>query len=179
MRISKTISIGILVLLLVLVGIVYFKVKNFNPENGAGDFKKVKISANELTSTYSHPDLGFSFMYPSDYKVSSFDSEKGEAILIGDGNSSGIQILISDYGDEVDITEAMIKSDIPDLKMDQPQTVEIGLNRKGLAFKSDNPEFGSNSREVWFVYKGMLYQISTYAEMDDMLKKIFSTWQFK
>ena len=72
----------------------------------------------------------------------------------------------------------MIEKDIPDLLITDAQTVEIGDNYKGLAFKSDNSAFGGASREVWFVFRNNLYQISTYEKFDELLKKVFSTWVF-
>jgi len=64
------------------------------------------------------------------------------------------------------------------MRIEDVQEVEIGPNRKGIAFLSDNPNFGGRSRDVWFVYKKELYQITTYAEQDEFLKKMFSTWVF-
>jgi len=101
-----------------------------------------------------------------------------------------VQIVISPYGPDTDITEAMIHSDIPELKISDAQELLIGEGRKGLAFMSDNPAFcaspepcvkegNGKSREVWFVFGGNLYQISTYAEQDEFLKRLFGTWQFK
>jgi hypothetical protein len=59
------------------------------------------------------------------------------------------------------------------------QLVEVGPNYVGLAFKSDNQAFDGASREVWFVFRGNLYQISTYAWLDPLLQAIFKTWQFQ
>ena len=143
----------------------------------------------QYTQTYSDETYHFSFQYPEGFTVtavSDMGGEGGKTILVeSDDKKVGIQILISSYGSDVDITEAMIESDIPDMRVSDPQTVEIGSSRKGLAFMSDNPAFGGASREVWFVYpepgRGVasyLYQISTYAEFDELLKAVFGTWTF-
>jgi len=58
------------------------------------------------------------------------------------------------------------------------QPVEIGDDYTGVAFRSDNPAFGGASREVWFVFHGNLYQISTYEHLDSLLQTMFSTWKF-
>jgi hypothetical protein len=76
------------------------------------------------------------------------------------------------------MTAERIRADIPDMVIVDTETVEIGTDRMGLAFKSDNEAFDSASREVWFVFGGYLYQISTYERLDPVLKELFATWQF-
>lgn len=138
------------------------------------------IKSYEYTQTYSDSTYNFSFKYPEGFTVTTIPlAENGETVLVESSDKKvGIQILVLSYGSDVDITEAMVRSDIRDMKISDSQTVEIGAKRKGLAFMSDNPAFGGQSREVWFVWSGNLYQISTYAEHDEFLKKMFSTWQF-
>ena len=64
------------------------------------------------------------------------------------------------------------------MKVIDDQILEIGNNYKGVAFRSDNAAFDGDSREVWFVFKGNLFQISTYARLDPLLKAMFATWKF-
>lgn len=147
-------------------------------------------SEDQYAQTYSDETYHFSFKYPEGFTVTvvplavsevepSVGKGGGETILVESSDKKiGIQMLISPYGSDVDITEAMIRSDIPNMKVSDVQTVEIGPNRKGLAFMSDNSAFGGASREVWFVFNGNLYQISTYAEFDELLKGLFGTWTF-
>jgi hypothetical protein len=94
-------------------------------------------------------------------------------------NSVGVQIVISSYGSNADITADTIRQDIPSLAITGQQVLEVGSTGKGLAFMSNNPAFGDTSREVWFVFNKNLYQISTYAAYDAFLKGLFGTWQFK
>ena len=151
------------------------------------------VKSYEYTQDYSDSTYRFSFKYPDDFTVSVVppaENGNGETVLIeSSDNKVGVQIIISPYGSDVDITAEMIARDIPELKISDAQPVEIGPSRKGLAFMSDNPAFcatpepcaevgGGKSREVWFVFNENLYQISTYAENDEFLKKMFSTWQF-
>ena len=148
------------------------------------------IAEDQYTQTYSDETYRFSFKYPEGFTVTVVPlagKEGGETILVesparpssagGPDKKVGIQMLISP-GSNVDITETMIQSDIPNMKVSDSQTVEIGPNRRGLAFMSDNPAFGGASREVWFMFNGNLYQISTYAEFDELLKGLFGTWIF-
>lgn len=151
------------------------------------------IRSYEYTQTYVNSAFGFSFRHPQGFTVTAAPGTGADgeaALLVESGDKKvGIQIVISPYGADVDITAALIRADLPNVQIDNPQAVEIGSHRLGLAFMSDNPAFcappepcaeggGGRSREVWFVFKGNLYQISTYAEFDEFLKGLFDTWQF-
>ena len=138
-----------------------------------------------LTQTYTDSAQHFSFNYPEGYSVREVSGDDTSRVLIIENTSTaalpteagGIQIIITpDYPDP-SITVETIHEAIPDMKVENPQSFPVGAN-SGLAFQSDNSAFGGASREVWFVYNGFLYQISTYAESDELLKKIFETWTF-
>lgn len=134
----------------------------------------------ELSKEYSNTTYHFSLKMPEDFEATKFEDEFGTAVVLQDQSGNGVQILISPFGDEdiKELTQERIKQDLPDMLISEAQTVEIGDEYKGLAFKSDNEFFGGASREVWFVYQQNLYQISTYARLDELLQKIFTTWQF-
>lgn len=137
----------------------------------------VDESSTELVDkTYKNEMYGFSFTIPRGYTV----RETEDTILIENTENKGVQILISEIDEDIPVlTEDMIRADIPDMIISDTQTVEIGENRTGLAFKSDNEAFDGASREVWFVYNFIFYQISTYEYLDPFLKEIFATWEFK
>ncbi len=142
--------------------------------------------------TFTHPGYGFSFDYPVNWNVSSFAEGEGETVLIQRASASdqrnnprnisgqgegGIQIYISIF-DEPDtvLTKQRILQDIPDLKIanDQPMKV-AGLD--ALRFDSVN-QSGRNTKEVWLVYNGFLYQISTVVGSEAVLNKMIETWRF-
>lgn len=134
----------------------------------------------EYTEKYSHLANRFSFSYPKGFMVISMPNDGVETIVVQNtATKVAAQITISPFkGDDMDITPDIIKVDIPDMKIDNPQEVPVGPSRKGLAFISDNPAFGSKSSEIWFVFKGNLYQISTYYRFDGFLKGLFATFKF-
>lgn len=133
-----------------------------------------------LVEPYSNSEYRFSLKMPEDFTVRQVaDLDGAEIILLEDANGQGIQILITPFeGDLQVLTPERIQEEIPDMQIIDSEPVEIGANHLGLAFKSDNEFFGGASREVWFVFRGALYQVSTYERLDDLLKQIFSTWQF-
>jgi hypothetical protein len=35
-----------------------------------------------------------------------------------------------------------------------------------------------DTREVWFIHGGLLYEVTTYKQLDSWLAQIMQTWQF-
>ncbi|MDO8566999.1 MAG: hypothetical protein Q7R58_02505 [bacterium] len=186
-----------LLILLLILSILYFTFRSAplpDPRGASVDVSAPILSGAtpeilagihvyEYTQTYVNSASRFSFKHPQGFTVTTLPAAGGdeaETILLIESSDKkvGIQILISPYGADVDITAALIRADLPNIQIDNPQTVEIGSNSLGLAFLSDSQAFGGKSREVWFVFNGNLYQISTYAEYDEFLKGLFGTWQF-
>ncbi len=139
-----------------------------------------------LTQSYTNTAYKFTLKMPADFTVSDIPGDPDgtpETIVLQDQSGNGIQIAISPFDEDTTgsytLTQARILQDVPDLTITDPQPIEVGDNYTGLAFKSDNEAFGGASREVWFVFRGNLYQISTYERLDDLLKGIFQTWQFQ
>ncbi|KKS33122.1 MAG: hypothetical protein UU95_C0040G0001 [Parcubacteria group bacterium GW2011_GWC2_42_12] len=149
-------------------------------KSGALPESIAEIAQYQYTETYLNADYGFSFKYPKDFAVSEIAGDASEVVLVQNiAKNIGIQILITPNDEsDSDITAEAIHEKIPDLKISEPQEVLVGENRKGLAFKSDNEAFGGTSREVWFIFNGNVYQISAYAEFDELLKGLFGTWEF-
>lgn len=137
--------------------------------------------ASENAQEYKDAKHSFSFLYPKGYTSSlTSDPDGNDIIVIEDSEKkTGFQVTVSPFDEtESNLTVERIHQDIPDLSIREPQEVLVGANGKGIAFLSDNGNYDGNSREVWFVYKGFLYQISTYASLDPLLKSVFSTWKF-
>ena len=136
----------------------------------------------KLTKSYRNAAYGFSLRMPDDFSAQELHDEFGDTVLLQNDKGEGIQILISPFDEDAGgytLTEERIRQDISDILISEAQPVEVGNNYKGLAFKSDNDAFGGASREVWFVFNGSLYQISTYERFDPLLKAIFGTWNFE
>lgn len=131
-----------------------------------------------LTQEYTNDEYRFSMNIPADFAKRDLPLDDGTTLIFEDTSGHGLQILITPFDDIRELTEDRVREDLPDLMMTDVQPVEIGSDYRGLAFKSDNDAFGGASREVWFVFRGNLYQISTYEKMDGLLKAVFATWKF-
>src|SRR3989344_1245770 len=128
-----------------------------------------------MREEYRNEQYGFSLTMPEGFTA----REVEDSIVLEDSSANGIQIMITPIDEDIPaLTVERIKADIPDMQISDEQVVEVGSSRTGLAFRSDNEAFGGASREVWFVFRGNLYQISTYDRLDPLLQAIFQTWQF-
>jgi len=160
------------IILGVLLVVIFAALKTFGGEtlNGVPNFK-----------TYTSESYGFSFNYPKDLAVTEMREGSSSFITINDKSlTQGIQIMITPYGtDYGEITEAAIKNDIPDILIEEAKAVEPAPEEKGLAFTSNNEDFGGRSREIWFVHDGFLYQLSTYNSMAGSMEELFGSWKFK
>lgn len=144
------------------------------------DAANEKFSVPPMTDEYRNDELRFSIALPEGFTVGELpvDEHGGRTIILQNNSGEGIQIYTRPFDDIRTLTADMVQSDIPDMEISDVQTVEIGENHTGIAFVSDNEAFGGASREVWFVFNGTLYQISTYARLDDLLRAMFGTWKF-
>lgn len=131
-----------------------------------------------LAERYSNPAHRFALTMPAGFTVRESTDGVVDTIVFENEKAEGIQVTVSPYEDVKVITADDIRRDIPDMAVDEAQPVEIGANHTGVAFKSDNASFDGASREVWFVFQGELYQISTYDRFDGLLRAMFATWQF-
>ena len=132
-------------------------------------------------TSYTNSTYKFSAVLPEGFAAREFeDAVTGaDTVVFENDKGEAIQTLITPMSEDYKIlTVEMVKTDVPNLKIEKVESVEIGDDYRGLAFESDSPAFGGASREVWFVFKSNLYQISTYKKFDHILKSIFATWQF-
>lgn len=152
----------------------------------------------DLTETYSDKEYGFSFRYPKDFEVQTFPGE-GKTILVEKEKGRGFQVYITPFDEEGPLTKERIRSDIKNLTMDDARDIMIGSTsspqsgagspqaegERAIIFFSTNESLDT-SREVWFVYPkspvpngNYLFQITAYAEFDEILSRIMATWQFR
>jgi hypothetical protein len=61
------------------------------------------------------------------------------------------------------------------VKIDPTEVVVDGA--RGIKFFSKAPRM-NDTREVWFIYNGFLYEVTTYKELDAWLQPILQSWQF-
>ena len=128
--------------------------------------------------TYTDAALHFSLAYPSDLKVYEYDEGGSTKSVVFQKPNEHVGFQIYLAPDPVaSITLAGIESEFPTLKMQGVKSVTIGTGTPALAFASDAPNFGP-SQELWFVHDGYLFEIATYPDRAQWLKKIIDTIRF-
>lgn len=185
-RVQNSLLVPLLTAILFCVavaGMVIFfpKLRALIPSQNNQADMPTQIVVAPLTQKYTNDKLRFTFNYPEVYTVREVASEIGTSVLIEDEVSGkGVQIYVTPYTDsDTTITQKRVENEVGDMSVIDPQPIVLGAGEgEGLAFKSDNQDFGGASREAWFIVGGHLYQISTYAEYDEFLKAVFATWNF-
>ncbi len=127
---------------------------------------------------YTSDDYGFTLTYPKALgEVSDTDEGNGARTLVFQDPSGdvGFQIYIQPYTSDV-ITEEQFRTDNPTGIMIDPVDVLIDGIRATI-FYSNIEGFGE-SREVWFIHKGYLYEVVTYKHLDNWLAEIMKSWKF-
>ncbi|HMA59578.1 MAG TPA: hypothetical protein VKN64_04725 [Halanaerobiales bacterium] len=151
-------------------------------EEVRGEEAKEKLNSlpEELfTEKYEDEEFNFSFKYPKDFNIGKFkNGEDSKIILVQYPKKKiGVQIIITPLDEKTELTKELINERVPSYTVENPQPVEIDGKKRGLVFKSKNDNFGE-SREIWFIFRDILYQISSYQSLDPFIKTFFETFQF-
>jgi len=134
-----------------------------------------------LTEEYTSPDYGFSFKYPKGFNATELSDDNGDTVLVQKPEEkSGFQVYITPFDEEEPLTGARILQDLPASEVIDPKDVLIGEGKaiNAVIFLSTSPSFGK-TREIWFVYGGFLYQVTTYEGQDDFIGPILETLRFE
>ena len=126
---------------------------------------------------YSKKAFHFSLLYPENLQVQEYKEQGGGfTVTFQDvAAQQEVQVFVTPYGD-AQITDARFKLDVPSgVKIDPTNIVVDGA--KGMEFFSNAPTM-DDTREVWFIKNGYLYEVTTFKELDSWLAQIMQTWKF-
>jgi hypothetical protein len=126
---------------------------------------------------YVNAKYHFSLVYPNTLSTREY-KEDGDALTVtfeDIKNENEFQIFVIHYND-VQVTTERFKMDVPSGVMKEPTNVIVG-NVSGTAFFSTNAIMG-DTREVWFIKDGFLYEVTTHKKLDAWLTSITQTWKF-
>lgn len=129
------------------------------------------------TKEYRSATYHFSLFYPHYLKVEE-RSEGGGATTITFQNvekAEGFQIFIVPYG-ELQVSEGRFRQDVSSGVRESVMNITVD-GATGAAFYSKNAALG-DTREVWVVRGGFLYEITTLRPLDTWLDEIIKTWEF-
>ena len=126
---------------------------------------------------YESAAFKFSIAYPEQLKVTQYE-ERGSAMTVTFENPDHTQefeVYVTPYG-KAQIDDARFKLDQPSGRYLDPKDVVIDGARATL-FTGFNPIMG-DTREVWFIKNGFLYEVATYKPLDAWLGQIMQGWKF-
>lgn len=139
--------------------------------------KLYKRDVPEGMREYRSIDYRFSLLYPQGLSIHE-RSEGGGATTITFEDikkGTGFQIFVVPY-DEPQVSEERFTQDEPSGVRESLEPVVIN-GATGAAFYSVNTALGE-TREVWFVYGGFLYEVTTLKPLEAWLVPIIQTWEF-
>ena len=120
----------------------------------------------------------FKVSYPADFAVREYaEEEAGARTVIFEGPSpgEGFQVFVVPY-DKPEITREQFLTDDPSGVMDDAQQITIdGVPAKSFFGHNDQMR---DTREVWFIKNGLLYEVTTYKPLAPWLTDILLTWRF-
>lgn len=126
---------------------------------------------------YKNLIFHFSLEYPKDLEVKEYnDGTSASTITLEDATGEeGFQIFVVPY-DKDYITKEQFKKDAPSGVMQEPVDIVIDGVPAKMFFGKD--AVIGDTREVWFIRGGFLYEITAAKKLDAWLSNIMQTWRF-
>ncbi|MEK7209160.1 MAG: hypothetical protein AAB677_02785 [Patescibacteria group bacterium] len=120
--------------------------------------------------------LRFSVLYPKDFIITEYGQGNTSTMVFESADGiKGFQVFVVPYN-EPQVSAERFKLDIPSGVREGEVEVIIGGVR-GTMFYSQNAILGE-TREVWFINQGFLYEVTARKELDSWLADIMKSWNF-
>jgi hypothetical protein len=147
------------------------------PSSAAPTAASVLASTSTSQKTYTNPLYHFSFRYPKDLVIDEQDGADGSLTLAFQDptTNEGFEVYVTPYSG-TQITKQEFQLDEPSGVIQEQTDVMIDGVRATM-FYGNNTIMG-DTREVWFINGGYLYEVATYKQLDAWLGAIMQTWQF-
>ncbi|HWO07336.1 MAG TPA: hypothetical protein VNM40_02010 [Candidatus Paceibacterota bacterium] len=125
---------------------------------------------------YTNERYGFSLFFPEYLSVKERDHGQNSMTITFENveRGEGFEIFVVPYID-AHVSEARFRQDVPSGVRENPVDVMVH-NVPAVAFFSKH-DIGETA-EVWFVYRGHLYEVATLKEHSVWLGNILQSWQF-
>jgi hypothetical protein len=126
---------------------------------------------------YRNEKYQFSFYHSPEGVVHQYEEEGGaQTVTLEDRERGrGLQIFVVPYSEST-ISEERFRMDVPSrVRNDVENTQVDGV--QAVTFRSKDASLG-DTREVWFIHKGYLYEVTTFANTSDWFVPIMQSWEF-
>jgi hypothetical protein len=126
---------------------------------------------------YTNSTYHFALAYPKELKVTEHLEQSGATTVTFEDTAGeqSFQIFLAPYG-KTEIDQERFKLDEPSGVMDQPTDITIDGARATMFFGRNS--IMGDTREVWFVHGGSLFEVTTYKDLDAWLSQIMATWKW-
>lgn len=148
---------------------------SFVPSGGTDTLGSATSTAGYLS--YANQQYHFSLLYPPDLQMKQYGGG-GNALTVAfqdPATNKGFQVFVVPY-DAATITKQRFEMDEPSGEIENSVNVIIDGVQAEL-FYSANATMG-DTVEVWFINGGLLYEVTSYKDLDGWLGGIMQTWQF-
>jgi hypothetical protein len=147
------------------------------PSSDALPVEPITQPASNGQRRYENATFHFSLFYPEDLRVLEYEESGGARTITFEnpGDGRGFQVYVMPY-EPAQITKDQIERDTASGAMKDPVATSVA-GVEGIAFYGTNAIIG-DTREVWIVNDGYLYEVVTYKPFDAWLTEILTTWQF-
>lgn len=129
------------------------------------------------TYMYKNEAYRFTLRYPQELEAREYKEAEGALSVVFENKTrtTGFQVYVTPYA-EAQVTEERFRLDQPSGVWEEPVDVLVDGVR-GTLFTGRNSVMG-DTREVWFIRGGFLYEVATYKRLDSWLGEIMQTWKF-
>lgn len=130
------------------------------------------------TVIFSNDEYGFSFHYPKGLVTKEFEPEKKSLTMVFQkpGEKIGFQMFVTPYSGGT-ITGERILEDVPSGIVRDLQEENLRDDLLVATFTSEAPLTGE-TREIWFLHGGSLYEFTAYAGAEEILRKVLLSIEF-
>lgn len=126
---------------------------------------------------YRSTKYGFVFFYPDTLSVKEYDEGGGgHTIAFEDAAGTfGFNMYILPYT-ERQVSQERFRKDEPSGVMKEPKQIVLSGSPATIFFGKN--DLMGDTREVWFIKNGYLFEVNTYKALDGWLGTIMQTWRF-
>jgi hypothetical protein len=144
-----------------------------------------------LTKSYSNAAYGFALKMPAAFSAYPPDASPsrdatgaptGQAIVLKDTHGAAVQIVVTPDG-RAESTNILTAEDIeqiaPYYDLSEAEPIQITPGVIGTTFTdAEHPVYGSSAANVWFAYRGNLYEVIADAKDGALFRSMIATWTF-
>lgn len=174
---------GFVVFAILAAAVLYFSADKNTKTDASADKATTTAQSAQARSVptgwreYRNSAYRFSLLYPAQLTVKEY-IEGGNALTITFQDvkkGEGFQVFVTPYTEQ-QVSEERFQKDLP-------SGVRVGMTDLiidgaiGATFYSTNAVLGE-TREVWFIHEGFLFEATTLKPLETWLDDILLTWQF-